>query len=73
MNIMLVDIKLPDDVVYDLLTNIYSEKGLEAIHASHGTAKVNILPETALRGIVGTSVPLHNGAIKYYKEKGVLE
>ena len=73
MNIMLVDIKLPDDVVYDLLTNIYSEKGLAAIHASHGTAKVNILPETALRGIVGTSVPLHNGAIKYYKEKGMLE
>ncbi len=73
MNIMLVDIKLPDDVVYDLLTNIYSEKGLQAIHASHGTAKANITPETALRGIVGTSVPLHNGAIKYYKEKGVLE
>jgi TRAP transporter TAXI family solute receptor len=73
MNIMLVDIKLPDDVVYDLLANIYSPKGLEAIQASHSTAKANIKPETALRGILGTSVPLHNGAAKYYKDKGMLK
>ena len=73
MNIMLVDIKLPADVVYDLLTNIYSPGGLAAIHASHNTAKVNILPETALRGIEGTSVPFHDGAVQYYKEKGVLK
>jgi TRAP transporter TAXI family solute receptor len=73
MNIMLVDVKLPDDVVYDLLENLYSPKGQEAIHASHNTAKINILPETALRGISGTSVPLHNGAIQYYKDKGILK
>ncbi len=73
MNIMLVDIKLPANVVYDLLTNIYSPKGLEAIQASHATAKVNIKPETALRGIVGTPVPFHEGAIKYYKEKGMMK
>ncbi|MDR1947635.1 MAG: TAXI family TRAP transporter solute-binding subunit [Desulfovibrio sp.] len=73
MNIMLVDIKLPDDVVYDLLDNIYSPKGLEAIQAAHATAKVNIKPETALRGITGTSVPLHDGAVKYYKDKGQLK
>ena len=30
-------------------------------------------PETALRGIVGTSVPLHDGAVKYYKDKGLLK
>lgn len=73
MNIMLVDVKLADDVVYDLLENIYSPAGLAAIQASHGTAKANITPETALRGIVGTSVPFHNGAIKYYKDKGMLK
>lgn len=28
MNVMLVDKKLPDDVVYDILTGIYSEKDL---------------------------------------------
>ncbi|MDR1776768.1 MAG: TAXI family TRAP transporter solute-binding subunit [Desulfovibrio sp.] len=73
MNIMLVDIKLPDDVVYDILDSVYSPKGLEAIHASHATAKKEIKPETALRGIKGTSVPLHNGAVKYYKDKGMLK
>ncbi|MDL2210790.1 TAXI family TRAP transporter solute-binding subunit, partial [Desulfovibrio sp. OttesenSCG-928-O18] len=73
MNIMLVDVKLPADVVYDLIDNIYSAKGLEAIGASHGQAKTHIKPETALRGIVGTSVPFHDGAIKYYKEKGMLK
>lgn len=73
MNIMLVDIKLPADVVYDLLTNIYSPAGIEAIGMSHGTAKANIKLETALRGIVGTEVPFHDGAIKFYKEKGMLK
>jgi TRAP transporter TAXI family solute receptor len=73
MNIMLVDIKLPDAVVYDLLDNIYSPKGLEAIHASHAAAKANITPATALRGLIGTSVPMHNGALQYYKDKGMLK
>jgi TRAP transporter TAXI family solute receptor len=73
MNIMLIDEKLPDDVVYDLLTNIYSPAGLEVIQSSHATAKANINLDTALRGIVGTSVPLHNGAVNFYKEKGLLK
>lgn len=73
MNIMLVSKNLSDDVVYDLMTGIYSQKGLETIGASHATAKREIKPETALRGIKGTSVKLHPGAEKYYKEKGMLK
>ncbi|MDR1482994.1 MAG: TAXI family TRAP transporter solute-binding subunit [Synergistaceae bacterium] len=73
MNIMLVDEKLPENVVYDLLENIYSPAGMEAIGASHNTAKVNINLETALRGISGTSVPLHDGAAEFYKDKGLLK
>ena len=73
MNIMLVSKNLSDDVVYDLLDGIYSQKGLETIGASHATAKREIKPETALRGIKGTSVKLHPGAEKYYKEKGMLK
>ena len=73
MNIMLVDVNLPDAVVYDLLENIYSPAGLEAIGLSHGTAKANIMSETALRGIIGTKVPFHDGAVKYYKEKGLMQ
>lgn len=73
MNIMLVSKNLSDDVVYDLLSGIYDPKGLEIIGASHATAKREIKPETALRGIQGTSVKLHPGAVKYYKEKGLLK
>jgi TRAP-type uncharacterized transport system substrate-binding protein len=73
MNIMLVDVKLPAEVVYDLLENIYSPAGLEAIQASHATAKVNIKLDTALRGIVGTAVPFHDGALQFYKDKGLLK
>ena len=73
MNIMLVSKKLPDAVVYDLLDGFYSEKGLATIGASHATAKREIKPETALRGLKGTSVKLHQGAEKYYKDKGILK
>ena len=69
MNIMLVSKNLSDDVVYDLLTGIYSQKGLETIGASHATAKREIKPETALRGIQAPPVKLHPGAEKNYKEK----
>ena len=73
MNIMLVSKSLPNEVVCDLLENIYSPAGLDVIQASHATAKANIMPETALRGIEGTSVPFHDGAVQYYKDKGVLK
>ncbi len=71
MNIMLVSKDLSDEVVYDMLAGFYSAEGLEAIGASHATAKKEITIETALRGIKGTSVQLHPGAIKYYAEKGI--
>ena len=73
MNIMLIEKNLPDDVVYDLLENIYSPEGLEAIHSSHAAARENISLDTAVRGIIGTSVPLHDGAVKFYQDKGILK
>ena len=72
MNIMLVSKNLSDDVVYDLIKGFYDPKGLETIGASHATAQREIKLETALRGIKGTSVQLHPGAVKFYKEKGML-
>ena len=48
-------------------------EGLETIGASHATAKREIKLDTALRGIQGTSVKLHPGAEKFYKEKGILK
>jgi hypothetical protein len=72
MNIMLVAKDLPNKVVYDMLANIYSREGVEAIGASHATAAENIIPRTALRGITGTVVPFHDGAIEFYKDKGMM-
>ncbi|MEG1773490.1 MAG: TAXI family TRAP transporter solute-binding subunit, partial [Oscillospiraceae bacterium] len=71
MNIMLVNKDLSDDVVYDMLSGFYAPAGLEAIGASHATAKREITLDTALRGLKGTSVQLHPGAIKFYTDKGI--
>ena len=49
------------------------EKGLATIGASHATAKREIKLDTALRGLKGTSVQLHPGAEKFYKDKGILK
>lgn len=73
INVMLVAKSLSDDVVYDMLGGFYSEKGLETIGASHATAKREIKLDTALRGILGTSIQLHPGAEKFYREKGMLK
>ncbi len=71
MNIMLVSKDLPDEVVYDMLDGFYSAQGLETIGASHATAKKEITLDTAMRGLIGTSVELHPGAIKFYAENGI--
>ena len=73
MNILVADKKLPAEVVHDILKNVFSPAGLETIQGAHATAKANIKPETALRGVTGTSVPLHEGAIRYYKEAGLMK
>jgi TRAP-type uncharacterized transport system substrate-binding protein len=67
MNIMLVAKDLPDDVVYDITQA--SMIIWTRLHASHATAKSNISLENALRGV---TIPLHPGAEKYYKEKGIV-
>ncbi len=56
---------LKDDIVYELTKTFY-EKSAE-IAAAHAAGKY-IKLEKALDGI---TTPLHPGAIKYYKEKGV--
>jgi uncharacterized protein len=57
-----------DDVVYKLLSAIYTDEGLAHMVAQKKTFK-NMSLKTGVNGIV---TPMHPGAIKFWKEKGLL-
>jgi TRAP transporter TAXI family solute receptor len=57
--------KMPENVIYEFVKNMYAN--LDAVHASHATAK-QITLEKALEGV---PLPVHPGAAKVFKEKGL--
>ncbi|MDR0378663.1 MAG: TAXI family TRAP transporter solute-binding subunit [Candidatus Accumulibacter sp.] len=57
--------KVSEEVIYEFVKGMY--ENLDTIHASHATAR-QITLETALDGV---TIPVHAGAAKYYKEKGI--
>jgi hypothetical protein len=59
--------ELSEDVVYEVTKAIFEHR--DVLISAHKRAE-DITLETALDGM---SIPLHPGAEKYYKEKGVLE
>lgn len=59
---------VPDDVVYKLLSTIYTDEGLAHMRSQKKTFK-EMAVETGVNGIV---TPLHPGAEKFWKEKGLL-
>lgn len=60
---------VPEDVVYNLLTQVYSEEGLAYMVEVHKSATAM----TVEHGISGIVTPLHPGAEKFWREKGVLK
>lgn len=65
MAILVTHDKMADDVVYKFTKALF--ENIDTIHASHAKGKeVNL--KTALDGL---TVPLHPGAAKYFKEKGL--
>jgi len=60
--------KVPADVVYDLLSKIYTDEGLAHMRQQKKTFK-EMSVETGINGIV---TPLHPGAERFWKEKGLL-
>ena len=61
--------KVSDDIVYKLLSAIYTEEGLKHMVGQKKTFKEMSI-ENGAKGIV---TPLHPGAEKFWKEKGVLK
>ena len=61
--------KVPADVVYELLSIIYSDAGLKHMHEQKKTFK-KMSMETGATNIV---TPFHPGAEKFWKEKGMLK
>jgi TRAP transporter TAXI family solute receptor len=60
--------KVPDEVVYDMLSKIYTDEGLAYMVGQKKTFK-EMSVETGANGIV---TPMHPGAEKFWKEKGLL-
>ncbi|WP_321370137.1 TAXI family TRAP transporter solute-binding subunit [uncultured Desulfuromusa sp.] len=57
-----------DDVVYQLLSAIYTDEGLAHMVSQKKTFKAM----SVAKGADGIVTPMHPGAIKFWKEKGVL-
>ncbi|MDR1831668.1 MAG: TAXI family TRAP transporter solute-binding subunit [Fusobacteriaceae bacterium] len=64
-NIMLVSKELSDEVVYDMMKVIF--ENIATIKASHNAADKNI---DVTFGVEDVTIPLHDGAAKYWKEAG---
>ncbi len=60
--------EVPDEIVYDLLSKLYTDEGLAYLVSQKKTFKEMSL-ETGIKGIV---TPLHPGAEKFWKEQGLL-
>lgn len=67
-NILLVREELPEEVVYDMTKGVFDN--ISDIKASHATSEKHISLENSQ---IGVGIPLHPGAAKYYKEKGIIE
>lgn len=60
--------KVSDDVVYELLSKIFTDDGLAHMVSQKKTFKAMSVKD-GLKGIV---TPIHPGAVKFWKEKGVI-
>ncbi len=67
--ILVANSKIPDDAVYSILSTIYTDEGLAHMKARKKTFKAM----SVANGIKGIITPLHWGARKYWKEKGILK
>jgi uncharacterized protein len=66
--LLVANANVPDAVVHQILTAIYSQDGLEYLVSVHNSAK-SMSIETGLKGVV---TQIHPGALKFWQEKGLI-
>lgn len=67
--LLVVDEKMPDDVAYAVTEALFDHRTMELLRTGHPQGAA-IRLDTALRGV---SIPLHPGAERFYREKGILK
>jgi uncharacterized protein len=66
-SVILINKDIADEVAYRLAKAIH--ENLDQFRQIHGS----LVPYQLKDAVTGTGLPLHNGAEKYYKEKGILK
>jgi len=69
--LLVVSSDLSEDLVYGITSALWNSNTRKLLDNGHAKGK-QITPETALDGISALGVPLHAGAEKFYKEKGMM-
>ena len=64
--ILTTNMDQPETLVYTIMKTLWSKKGMEAMVM----AKKSFNEMTLQNGFTGASVPLHPGAVKFWKEQG---
>ncbi len=70
--LLVVSSDLSEELVYGITSALWNDNTRKLLDNGHAKGK-QITAETALDGIAALGVPLHDGAMKFYKEKGMME
>lgn len=73
MNALITHEDVPAYVIYDLLMLFFSDPGIATIQGTHATAANHLRLETALRGVENISVPMHEGALEFFRSRNMME